>query len=137
MRSLFHEGYVDGMLGNDPVAEKCWSGSEYEDGWLVGSEARERGEKVPKFFGYCPELPVTKGDRVTIPKGTKVFSTGGIALKEAGHTYKVTVHRTDHGTDAHRNWHGEFVPARNPCVVWVGGGSYWHEADLNSVIIEK
>jgi len=80
----------------------------------------------PKLIGYQPVLPIKRGDRVRIPKGTLVKTVyHGVRL--AGKTYTVKVDHTLNGmTDERYGTH-------NPTVRWAGPGGYWSEADFNDV----
>jgi hypothetical protein len=78
-----------------------------------------------KLIGYQEELPVKRGDRVRIPKGTLIKTcTKGVRL--AGRTYVVTVNHTLCGMVD-----GEKVV--NPSVCWPGPSGYWSKADINDV----
>jgi hypothetical protein len=94
-----------------------------------------------KFEGYHPveSLPIKRGDRVTIPKGTKIHTTRP-KLKErekvAGCTYHVTVDHVMPGSAPYTPYHGrpeDTLPAKNPSIRWAGKGGYWEEVDLNDV----
>jgi hypothetical protein len=81
------------------------------------------------FLGYFKDedMPVVRGDIVTIKKGT-VVKTVGREPKPAGKTYHVKVHHLLPGC---AQWGRE--PAHNPKVCWAGPGGYWSEVELNDV----
>lgn len=89
-----------------------------------------------QFNGYfAGQLPVKMGDMVTLPKGGKFHSTkpgGREQVSKRARTIKV--HSVDQGCASYTNHRGEVVPARNPRIVWVGGGGYWCDADLNELV---
>lgn len=135
--NLCHEGYLAGLKGQEPDPDpKINSWVEYETGYLEGCADRERGITAPKYCGpiNIEDLPIRKGMKVTIPIGVRVRSTGPKRIKIAGSTRQVKVHHIGNGTPAYVSWDGEFIRPVNPSVVWVGSGSYWHEADLNEVL---
>ncbi len=51
-----HDGYMDGLEGKNP--DPRLEGSEYDDGWLAGSEAKSHGFRPPKYYGFCESLPI-------------------------------------------------------------------------------
>lgn len=139
--SWTHEGYSDALNGREPNPELDKS-CDYIDGYLAGMVDREAGVQVPKYFGYCSdeELPsFSKGQQVTIPKGTTIDCTGPQRTKVAARTYKITVHDVYPGIVAYRDYNRDsrgtdgIVRPRNPRVVWIGAGGYWHEADVNAI----
>lgn len=131
--SWMHEGYLDGLNGQDPNPEMDRT-NDYADGYLAGMADREAGVKPRKYTGYTSELPVAKGQVVTIPKGTVIQHTGSGPAKVARRTYKVTVHHTCSGIGAYQDYHmGGVVRPSNPKVVWLGAGNYWHEVDINDI----
>jgi hypothetical protein len=82
---------------------------------------------VPKFEGYIPdhELPIKRGDTVTIPKGTLVKNVRtGVTI--AGRTYKVKV---DHFISGMTHDQVKIPPK----VCWAGSGGYWSEVDINDI----
>jgi hypothetical protein len=96
-----------------------------------------------RFEGYYDlhELPLKKGDVVTIKKGTMIKTVGRPA-KPAGKTYKVTVDHILNGRteEALRQkdepgspFYKERIHHSNPTVVWPGPGGYWSEVDINSI----
>jgi len=95
-----------------------------------------------KFVGFCDptKFQVSKGQWVTIPKGTKLGSTGP-DRPPAGRTYKVRIHSITNGysQDQVRPGHPDAGPddvlrqVRNPTVQWVGAGGYWTWADMNDI----
>jgi hypothetical protein len=99
-----------------------------------------------RFEGYHDErnLPVKKGDTVTIVKGTTIRTTmpkvgGGYVTKTAGRTYKVKVDHVLPGRTLDKDaWqvtrHGETPgPRENPSVRWPGTGGYWFEVEINNI----
>jgi hypothetical protein len=85
-------------------------------------------------------LPVKKGDRVTIRKGTKIrttipATTGGYMSKVAGRTYTVTVDHVLNGmnTPVGDDRHNALYPVKPPSVRWPGTGGYWFEVDINDI----
>lgn len=86
------------------------------------------------FLGYHEDedMPVKRGDMVTIVKGTMV-KTVGKAPKPAGRTYQVKVDHTLCGSARYRNHREEVFEMTNPKVCWPGPGGYWSEADLNDI----
>lgn len=135
--NLCHAGYLAGLKGEDPDPEAGLIDSEYELGYLNGCQDRANGVTVPTYCGYVEkqDLPIRPGMTVVIPKGVQVRSTGPGGTKLSGTSRRVKVHHVANGSVAHRTYHGEFVRPVNPSVVWAGSGSYWHEADINSVTI--
>jgi len=88
------------------------------------------------FTGYVPndQLPVKKGDVVTIRKGVTVHTTRpaknrkGYVRHTAGRTYKIVVDHVLNGTHhIEDEWH------TNPSVRWPGTGGYWCEVDINDI----
>lgn len=96
----------------------------------------EKVEKENLYLGYCHKknLPVTKGTRIRIPKGTSVRSMGKRGRYKAGKTYEVTV---DHVISGGATGYGSEKTTLNPEVVWPGSGGYWVGADINDVKILK
>ena len=124
MKNACHEGYMDGLRGLDPDPNFVnWT--EYETGWLHGSQDHDEGKPV---VDVLDDPPFKKGDRVRVPKGTLVWSTNPktSGKNPTGKSYSVTLHgcysglpaRIDPGT-------GDFVPPRAGEAVWVGTGGYW------------
>ncbi len=85
--------------------------------------------KSKRFVGYCPELPIKKGDVVTIPKGTAIESTSPKGGKVAGRTFKVRVTHVNTGS----NPIARDDEPTNPVVEWAGSGGYWHRVDINDI----
>lgn len=95
-----------------------------------------------KFIGFHEnaDLPVKRGDTVTILKGTKIRTTSpGITTpyltKTAGRTYKVKVDHVLNGMNhpvGHPR-HTKGYEVHNPSVRWPGTGGYWHEVDINDI----
>lgn len=87
------------------------------------------------FTGYndVSTIPLKRGDKVRIPKGTMVLSRKTGKSAPAGRGYIVVVHSISCGRNEHI-YRGEVVPAVNPAVVWPGSGGYWCEADVNDVV---
>lgn len=136
--SWIHQGYTDGLNGQDPNPEMDRTG-DYTQGYLAGMSDREAGFTAPKYFGYCEKLPVIKGQVVTIPKGTVIHGrVNGRQAKVAKRTYKVTVDHVFNGCTAYAEYHPAsgsdgVVRPTNPKIVWSGAGNYWHEADVNDI----
>ncbi len=99
-----------------------------------------------RFEGFHndEDLPVKKGDTVTIMKGTVIKTlmpsmNGGYRTKLAGRTYKVKVDHILNGM----TFTEEFVRNRgngetaghkqNPSVRWPGTGGYWFSVDINDI----
>lgn len=100
-----------------PQEAQEWLEAFLKDGFEVSS----------RLIGYHDTLPISKGQEVTIPKGTLVRTlTKG--SRRAGKTYKVRVHHTLCGMDS---YHGK--DPLNPEVVWAGPGGYWSYCDINDV----
>jgi hypothetical protein len=87
-----------------------------------------------KLIGYHDDkdLPVKCGDRVRIRKGT-LIKTIYHGERLAGRTYTVRVDHLLNGMKAHKDYHGQELPAEPPKVRWPGPGGYWSEADINDV----
>lgn len=95
-----------------------------------------------RFEGFheLDELPVKKGDLVTILKGTTIRTTlpsmtGGYEVKVAGRTYKVRVNHVFEGMNrpaGHKN-HNPSYPVQSPTVRWPGTGGYWFGVDINDI----
>lgn len=95
-----------------------------------------------RFEGYHDEneLPVKKGDTVTIVKGTTIRTmlpsmNGGYKTKVAGRTYKVKVDHILNGMNrpvGQKN-HNASYPVQSPSVRWPGTGGYWFQVDLNDI----
>jgi hypothetical protein len=131
-----HEGYLDGLYGRDPNPELSQPGTEYEIGWLHGVEERKKvplGGRPPRYVGYTPvnQLPVKKGDTVTIRKGTSITFKGKV--KPAGRTHDVVVDHVLPGTVSTLDRLGFNAP-QNPTVRWPGSGGYWSEVDINDLL---
>lgn len=97
-----------------------------------------------RFEGFHEneDLPIKRGDVVTIPKGTKISTTmSNKREKIAGRTFKVKVDHVLNGSStSERVWDATwdtYVEVRthvnNPSVRWAGEGGYWHEVDINDV----
>ncbi len=84
------------------------------------------------------EVPVKKGELVTILKGTTIRTTmprPEDKVKVAGRTYKVEVHHILNGMnkpEGHKD-HNRAYPVRPPSVRWPGTGGYWFEVDINDI----
>lgn len=87
---------------------------------------------MSKFNGFHDtfDLPIKRGQIITIKKGTMVKTVGKEA-KPAGRTYRVAVNHLLPGVTERIN--GEQVHKSNPKVVWAGAGGYWSEADINDI----
>ena len=133
---------MDGLSGRDPNPELDKS-CDYTDGYLAGCADREAGLQVQKYMGYHrdEELPVSKGQQVTIPKGTVIQTMGSQPTKVAKRTYKVTVDHFISGSVAYRDYHGAHqdrnadgvVRPTSPLVSWSGAGNYWHRVSVNDI----
>jgi hypothetical protein len=100
---------------------------------------------TPKYVGFHEDadLPVKRGDTVTIPKGTHLRTTHPqMKDRVAARTYRVKVdHILPGSTDTKHEQATEppyhfivtKVPLTNPSVRWAGTGGYWFEADLNDI----
>jgi hypothetical protein len=95
-----------------------------------------------RFEGYHEdhEIPVKKGDRVTIRKGTMIRTrspaiTGGYKSKVTGRTYKVTVDHVLNGMNkpVGDERHNPSYAVQPPSVRWPGTGGYWFEVDINDI----
>lgn len=131
----YHQGYLDGYHGRDPEDH---SYPQYEEGWLKGAEDREAGVQLPKYFGYysTEELPFKQGDKVKIPKGTTVKSTGNPSTKVAGRSYTVTVVSIDNGRDSFQLG-DQFYEVDSPRIVWAGSGGCWMSANINDILPQE
>lgn len=95
-----------------------------------------------KYVGFHEpsELPIKRGDMVTIRKGV-IIKTVGRDLKLAGKTYKVKVDHilpgssnTEHVWDeGSRSYKQVLIPLTSPLVVWAGPGGYWSHVDINEI----
>ncbi len=99
-----------------------------------------------KFVGYYEyyQLPVKKGQTVTIKKGTAIKTTLPDPAKRervAGRTYKVLVDHVLPGRstcdqvwdEATRTYVEVRTHYDNPSVRWAGEGGYWFEVDINDL----
>jgi len=91
-------------------------------------------EPTEKFIGYHEdsELPVKKGDFVTIRKGT-IIKTVGREPRPAGRTYKIKIDHILNGVNRYYDYRDEPVNVQNPRVRWAGPGGYWSDADINDI----
>lgn len=112
-------------------ATEWFSGDEL-DSLHAEMEAR-RQPKPLKYIGFCETIPVKEGDKVTLKKGAKFTTTKTTGVQVVKRTRTVTVFSTDKGCDPYKNYHQEQIPARNPRIIWVGGGGYWCDADINEI----
>lgn len=90
----------------------------------------------PRYFGFCreSELPIKKGDKVVIKKGT-IIKNVHHGDQPAGRTYTITVDHVLPGQDAHRMYHDtNKYGFTNPRIVWPGKGGYWSSVDINEVL---
>ena len=90
------------------------------------------------YIGYHDdhELPLKRGDVVTIKKGTVIKFRGGTKL--AGKTYKVTIDHILPGMSrVRRDRHFDDSVTQNPSIRWPGPGGYWSEVDINDVVEPK
>lgn len=77
------------------------------------------------------DLPIRRGDRVRVPKGTLVATTHGRQVLVTKRSYVVKIHHVYEGY----TYAGVTHPAR---VVWAGAGQYWKEADMADVeLVER
>lgn len=101
---------------------------------------------MSKFIGYHDdhELPLKKGQQVTIKKGTTIRSMHpdpAKKVKVAGKTYKIYVDHllpgrseTEWQEDPETGKHEQVrKPLENPSVRWPGEGGYWCEVDINDI----
>lgn len=99
-----------------------------------------------RFEGYYEdrELPLKRGDTVTIKKGTRISTPTFPGSKEriAKRTYKVKVHHFMPGMTDINSVQSEHPPFEyrevrkhrdNPKVCWPGESGYWFEVDLNDI----
>ena len=86
------------------------------------------------YIGYhsLEDLPIKKGDKVRIPKGTEIRSMGAKGLHKSGRAQTITAHRVCTGA-TNRPFTGDPEHISNPKVIWPGSGGYWSEADINDV----
>jgi len=129
-------GYITGLHGEDPNPEMSRANSQYDEGWLLGIDAHDRGVKAPKYLGYHDDsdLPVKRGDIVTIKKGTMVRHRGQV--RPAKRTYQVTINHILGGRNATVEGDAPYKVVRDimpPTVVWPGAGGYWSEVDVNDI----
>lgn len=87
-----------------------------------------------KYLGHCSEIPFKKGDVVTIPKGAKYTTTKTPGVQETKCARKITVFTVDNGCNTYTNHREETFPPRNPRIIWVGGGGYWCDIDINEIV---
>lgn len=78
--------------------------------------------------------PFLPGDKVTLPKGTPVFSMNPRAPRGPSPSKRaqtITVRFADSG---YIDWFGDLKKGRGlvvlPVVVWPGAGGYWHRAQV-------
>jgi hypothetical protein len=98
---------------------------------------------MKRFVGYHEdhELPVKRGDTVTILKGTKIKTTcprPEDKHKVAKRTYKIKVDHILNGTtitqlNRGRDFDLPLGPLTNPTVRWGGTGGYWYEVEMNDL----
>lgn len=72
---------------------------------------------------------ISKGSRVSVPKGTLITGTFPGKAKRAKRTYTVTVFAYDVGYAE-----STLASGREDRVCWVGGAGYWHYALASEVI---
>lgn len=86
-----------------------------------------------EFVGYHNQLPIQKGDYVTILKGTPIKYRG--ITKLAKKTYKVKVDHTLCGRTDTDYIAGNPTPIHldNPSVRWSSVGGYWAGVDTNLI----
>src|SRR5882672_4266151 len=93
-----------------------------------------------KYEGFYEddELPVKRGDVVTILKGVHIrtmLPRSEDKEKIAGRTYRITVNHVLCGTNrpvGHPD-HNPSYDVKNPSVRWPGKGGYWFEVDVNDL----
>jgi hypothetical protein len=90
------------------------------------------------FSGYHAdhELPIKKGDVVTIRKGTTIRTMAPNGkVRVAGRTYKVTVDHILNGMNrpVGEKLHNASYPIQDPSVRWPGAGGYWFEVSFNDI----
>ena len=95
---------------------------------------------MKKFVGFHEdhEIPLKKGDIVTIRKGTKIRTTmprPEDRFRIAKRTYKVRVDHVLNGMNrpVGHPGHQPSYPVNSPAVRWPGSGGYWFEADVNDI----
>lgn len=93
-----------------------------------------------RFDGYHDdhEIPVKKGDVVTIRKGVTIRtmrSKPEDRTRVAGRTYRVVVDHILNGMNRPPDdpRHNKTYPVHNPAVRWTGAGGYWYEVDINDI----
>lgn len=90
-----------------------------------------------KYQGHVPELPIKRGDTVTIVKGVTIRHRGEKIT--AKRTYKVVVSHILNGVTnsehdrAYNSRHGRETIDTNPTIVFAGRGGYWSEVDINDI----
>jgi len=115
-----HEGYMDGLLGNDPKSDY----DSYESGWLHGAE--DKGIVDPNIF---KEPDFKKGDIVAIPKGIELLYNGGVTRR----MIKVKLHGVYPMIPAHFDYRHVFCRPKPPTILWAGSGGYWNNAYAHQV----
>lgn len=73
--------------------------------------------------------------RVRIPKDTVLTGTFAGGEKFAGRTYEVDVMFADKGYVPNNPWDVEHAVGRAGSVTWPGAGGYWHEADVEDIVV--
>ena len=129
-------GYLAGLRGEEPDAELGRINPQYDEGWLRGAEERQQGVQPKKYMGFHrdDELPVKRGDVVTIKKGTLIRCNG--STKPAGRTYRIIVRSLGCGSNLYvegNAFRQTVRPLTCPTVMWGGTGGYWAEADINDI----
>lgn len=84
------------------------------------------------YIGFYTDdaLPVTRGQTVTILKGTPIWHRGATVL--AGRTYKIKIDHVLNGCTDRRD--GKTAQhLENPKVRWPGAGGYWSAVDINLI----
>lgn len=99
--------------------------------------------RTVKFEGFHEDkdLPIKRGDTVTIPKGTVIrtmLPRPEDKVRIAARTYKVRVDHILNGItvteEAAFLRRGETPGHKsNPTVRWPGKGGYWFEVDINDI----
>lgn len=86
------------------------------------------------YEGYhkLEDLPIKRGDKVRIPKGTEIRSMGRKGTHKAGRAQTIIVNHMCTGSTS-LPFQGPPEHFSNPKVIWPGSGGYWSEADINDV----
>lgn len=127
-------GYLVALRNYERPAEMAGvNDKDFERGLALGTEDRKNGP-VPLFLGYYPDedLPIKRGQEVTIPKGTLVTHRG--KTNHSAKARKIKVHHLINGSNFYTHSDRESDhPITTPKVVWPGSGGYWSEVDINDI----